>query len=97
MFNLPSLDYWAVTQMTLGEADKLISKLDDLIFEADTGQAKVTWDEYSSWKNQAETLMEALAKDIASRGEGPMKRSMEYVGTLGSRIVSPLSSRGTVN
>jgi len=55
--------------MTVQEAHERILELDDLIFKAETGQINVTWDHYVSLKTEADTLMDVLARTIASRGE----------------------------
>lgn len=55
--------------MTPHEAHERILELDDLIFKADTGQVKVTWEEYSCLKVEVQALMDALAKSIATYGK----------------------------
>jgi hypothetical protein len=57
-----------MTRMTLSEANELLTKLDHLIFKADTGQIGVTWNEYTSWKKQAQMLMQDLAHAVAAGG-----------------------------
>src|SRR4051812_15220408 len=55
--------------MTTHEAHERILELDDLIFKADTGQASVTWEQYVSLKTEAQALMDALAKSVATYGK----------------------------
>jgi hypothetical protein len=48
--------------MTTHEAHERILELDHLIFKADTGQVKVTWERYIYLKTEVQVLMDALAK-----------------------------------
>ena len=56
--------------MTLGELSEGLEKLDAMIFKAETGQAEISWDEYSKLRNPAEELRKELANQVsAASGE----------------------------
>jgi hypothetical protein len=55
--------------MTTHEAHERILELDDMIFKADTGQIRVTWEQYTCLKIETQALMDALAKSIATYGK----------------------------
>jgi len=56
-----------MAEYTLGWISEKISEIDDLIFRADTGQITLTAPQYESLQEDAKSLMNTLAEDMAHR------------------------------
>jgi hypothetical protein len=57
-----------MAEYTYSQLHEKITEIDALIFRADTGQISLTWEQYTSLKEDAETLMKLLAEGIAESG-----------------------------
>jgi hypothetical protein len=57
-----------MAEYTFGQLDEKITEIDSLIFRAGTGQISLTLEQYKSLKEDAETLMNLIAKGIAESG-----------------------------
>jgi hypothetical protein len=52
--------------MTLGELSEGLEKLDAMLFKAETGQAEISWDEYSKLRNSTEELRKEFARQVST-------------------------------
>jgi hypothetical protein len=61
----PVIDNVGLFRMTLDEANEELLRLDELLFKAETGQIKMSWDEYRSLQESADALMVAYARGLS--------------------------------
>jgi len=81
--------------MTYGEVDKTISEIDERLFNAETAQIKVSWEEYSALKLEADALMDVLAKAMSEEDGKSFDEC--YLLRQKLRAINKLSSMGELH